>query len=72
MCFSIQCAVKLIRMNEVVNDLDGTFDDRLRAETIERLDTCSRDLERVQNLLILASALHQKPRSLDVLWRISR
>jgi 1-acyl-sn-glycerol-3-phosphate acyltransferase len=61
---------KLIRMSEVANDLDGTFDDRLRAETIERLDTCTRDLDRVQNLLILASALHQKPRSLDVLWRI--
>ncbi len=61
---------KLIRMKEVVNDLDGTFDDRLHAETIERLDSCDRDLERVQNLLILASTLHQKPRTLDVLWRI--
>lgn len=61
---------KLIRMKEVVNDLDGTFDDRLHAETIERLNTCIRDLERVQNLLILASTLHQKPRTLDVLWRI--
>ncbi len=61
---------KLIRMKEVVNDLDGTFDDRLHAETIERLDTCTRDLDRVQHLLILASSLHQKPRSLDVLWRI--
>lgn len=61
---------KLIRMKEVANDLDGSFDDRLHAETIERLDTCTRDLERVQNLLILASTLHQKPRTLDVLWRI--
>ena len=61
---------KLIRMKEVVNDLDGTFDDLLRAETIERLDTCTRDLDRVQHLLILASSLHQKPRTLDVLWRI--
>lgn len=61
---------KLIRMKEVVNDLDGTFDDRLHAETIERLYSCTRDLDRVQNLLILASTLHQKPRSLDVLWRV--
>lgn len=61
---------KLIRMKEVANDLDGTFADRLHAETIERLDTCTRDLERVQYLLILVSTLHQKPRTLDVLWRI--
>ncbi len=61
---------KLLRMNETVDDMTGTFDDRLRAETIERLDTCTRDLDRVQNLLILASTLHQKPRTLDVLWRV--
>lgn len=61
---------QLIRMKEAANDRNGTFDGRLHAETIERLDTCSRDLERVQNLLILASTLHQKPRTLDVLWRI--
>lgn len=61
---------KLIRMKETIKDLDGTFDDMLRAETIERLASCMRDLDRVQHLLILASTLHQKPRTLDVLWRV--
>lgn len=61
---------KLIRMKESINDVRGTFDDKLRAETIDKLGTCMRDLDRVQHLLILASTLQQKPRTLDVLWRI--
>lgn len=61
---------KLIRMKESINDGRGMFDDRLRAETIDKLGTCMRDLDRVQHLLILASTLQQKPRTLDVLWRI--
>lgn len=68
--FLYSVRAKLIRMKENVVDMSGTFDDRLRAETIERLDTCTKDLDRVQHLLILASTLHQRPRTLDVLWRI--
>lgn len=61
---------KLQRLKSSLVDNSGRFDDMLRAEEMERLEVCFKDLDRVQNLLILASTLHQKPASLDVLWRI--
>lgn len=61
---------KLQRLKSSMVDNEGRFDDHLRGETLESLDVCSKDLDRVQNLLILATTLHQKPASLDVLWRV--
>ena len=63
---------KLTRLKGIINDTGERyrFDDYLRKDTQERLESCVKDLERVQNLLILESTLQQRPANLDVTWRI--